>query len=158
MRQPIDAMLESTMATKPLSPQELRVWHAFRLMNEDVLTRVGQDIAQATGLSGPEFGVLSRLEAFGHGEMRQQELARVMGWDKSRLSHQLSRMETRSLVERRPGGGKVVLVVLTKSGREKLDRARPIHAHSVRKNLLNRISPEQTATIVRISNLLGEEP
>lgn len=158
MRQPFDAMLESTMATKPLSPHELRVWHAFRLMNEDVLARVGQDIAQATGLSGPEFAVLSRLEAFGHGEMRQQELARVMGWDKSRLSHQLNRMERRSLVERRPGESKVVLVVLTKLGREKLDRARPIHAHSVRKNLLNRISPEQTATIVRISNLLGEEP
>ena len=51
------------MATKPLSPHELRVWHAFRLMNEDVLARVGQDIAQATGLSGPEFAVLSRLEA-----------------------------------------------------------------------------------------------
>jgi hypothetical protein len=49
------------MTMKPLSPQELRVWHAFRLMHEDVPARVGRDIAQATGLSGPEFGVLSRL-------------------------------------------------------------------------------------------------
>jgi hypothetical protein len=40
------------MTMKPLSPQELRVWHAFRLMHEDVLGRVGRDIAQATGLSG----------------------------------------------------------------------------------------------------------
>jgi DNA-binding MarR family transcriptional regulator len=145
------------MATKLLSAHELRVWHAFQFLNEDVLTRVGHDIARATGLSGPEFGVLSRLEAIGRGEMRQQALARVMGWDKSRLSHQLRRMEARSLVERRPVGGKVVLVALTKLGREKLDCARPIHAHSVRKNLLERISPEQTATIVRLSNLLGEE-
>jgi hypothetical protein len=62
------------MSTKPLSPHELRVWHAFRLMGEDVMARVGRDIADATGLSGAEFGVLSRLAALGKGEMRQQAL------------------------------------------------------------------------------------
>jgi DNA-binding MarR family transcriptional regulator len=145
------------MTTKPLSPRELRVWHAFLLMGEDVLGRVGRDIAQATGLSGPEFGVLSRLASLGKGEMRQQALAGVMAWDKSRLSHQLTRMQQRALIERRHTGGKTVLVVLTKLGREKLDAARPIHADSVRRNLLSRLTQEQIDTIVRVSNLLGEE-
>lgn len=145
------------MAIKPLSPHELRVWHAFLLMGEDVLGRVGRDIAQATGLSGSEFGVLSRLAAIGKGEMRQQALARVMTWDKSRLSHQLTRMEQQALIERRRTDGKTVLVVLTKLGREKLDLARPIHAASVRRNLLSRLTQEQIDTIVRVSNLLGEE-
>lgn len=146
------------MSTKALSPRELRVWHAFLLMGEDVLGRVGRDIAQATGLSGPEFGVLSRLSAIGKGEMRQQALARVMTWDKSRLSHQLTRMQQRGLVDRRYANGNTVLVVLTKLGREKLEAARPIHAESVRRNLLSRLTPEQVDTIVRVSNLLGEEP
>jgi DNA-binding MarR family transcriptional regulator len=150
-------MLTAAMSTKGLSPHELRVWHAFLLMGEDVLSRVGRDIAQATGLSGPEFGVLSRLSAIGKGEMRQQALARVMAWDKSRLSHQLTRMEQRGLVERRNANGNAVLVVITKLGREKLEAARPIHAESVRRNLLSRLTPEQVATIVRVSNLLGEE-
>jgi DNA-binding MarR family transcriptional regulator len=145
------------MTTKPLSPRELRVWHAFLLMGEDVLGRVGRDIAQATGLSGSEFGVLSRLAALGKGEMRQQALASVMAWDKSRLSHQLTRMQKRALIERCHTEGKTVLVVLTKLGREKLDAARPIHAESVRRNLLSRLTPEQIDTIVRVSNLLGEE-
>ena len=145
------------MSTMPLSPRELRVWHAFRLMHEDVLGRVGRDIAQATGLSGPEFGVLSRLAAIGKGEMRQQALASMMAWDKSRLSHQLTRMQERSLIERRRVDGKTVLIALTKLGREKLDAARPIHAASVRRNLLSRLTPEQIVTIVRVSNLLGEE-
>ena len=143
------------MTMKPLSPQEFRVWHAFRLMHEDVLARVGRDIAQATGISGPEFGVLSRLA--GKGEMRQQVLARMMAWDKSRLSHQLTRMQERSLIERRRVGGKTVLVGLTKFGREKLDAAGPVHAASVRRNLLSRLTQEQIDTIVRVSNLLGEE-
>ncbi len=145
------------MSTKLLSPRELGVWHAFQVMNEDVLGRVGRDLAQAVGLSGPEFGVLSRLAAIGKGEMRQQALATVMGWDKSRLSHQLTRMKERALIERRPGEGNAVLVVLTKLGRDKLEAARPIHAESVRRNLLSRLSQEQIETIVRVSNLLGEE-
>jgi DNA-binding MarR family transcriptional regulator len=145
------------MTAKLLSPRELRVWHAFLLMGEDVLGRVGRDIAQATGLSGSEFGVLSRLAALGKGEMWQQALASVMAWDKSRLSHQLTRMQERALIERRHTDGKAVLVVLTKLGREKLDAARPMHAESVRRNLLSRLTSEQIDTIVRVSNLLGEE-
>lgn len=150
-------MLSAAMSTRLLSPHELRVWHAFLLMGEDVLGRVGRDIAQATGLSGPEFGVLSRLAALGKGEMRQQALARVMSWDKSRLSHQLTRMQQRGFIERRHADGNIVLVVLTKLGQERLEAARPIHADSVRRNLLSRLTPGQIDTIVRVSNLLGEE-
>jgi len=145
------------MAIDPLSPHELRVWHAFKLMGEDVMARVGRDIAEATGLSGPDFGVLSRVADLGKGEMRQQRLAESMGWDKSRLSHQLTRMQARDLIERREADKRVVLVVLTKHGREKLKAARPIHAESVRRNLLGRLSREQIETMVRISNILGED-
>jgi len=121
------------------------------------MARVGRDIAEATGLSGPDFGVLSRLANIGKGEMRQQRLAEVMGWDKSRLSHQLTRMQNRKLIERREAEKRVVLVVLTGHGREKLEAAWPIHAESVRRNLLDRLSAEQIATLVRISNILGED-
>jgi len=38
-----------------------------------------------------------------------------------------------------------------------LDAARPIHAESVRRNLLSRLSAEQIDTIVRVSNILGED-
>jgi DNA-binding MarR family transcriptional regulator len=145
------------MSNKLLSPQELRIWHAFKLMGEDVMERVGRDIAQATGLSGPDFGVLSRLAAPGKGEMRQQALAESLGWDKSRLSHHLTRMQQRQLVERREADTRVVLVVLTKQGRAKLHAARPVHAESVRRNLLSRLSAKQIETIVRVSNLLGDE-
>jgi DNA-binding MarR family transcriptional regulator len=145
------------MTARSLSPRELRIWHAFLSMGEDVLERVGGDVARATGLSGPEFGVLSRLAAFGKGEMRQQELATVMGWEKSRLSHQLSRMQKRKLIERRAGDGRATLIVLTRTGREKLGFALPVRAESVRRNLLSRLSAEQIETIIRVSNLLGDE-
>jgi DNA-binding MarR family transcriptional regulator len=125
-------------------------------MGEDVMRRVESDIAEATGLSGADFGVLSRL-GYCQGEMRQQVLAESIGWDKSRLSHQLTRMKERGLIERRKADKRVVVVVLTKHGREKLTAARPVHAESVRRNLLARLNDEQIATIVRVSNILGEE-
>jgi DNA-binding MarR family transcriptional regulator len=145
------------MSTKLLSPRELRVWHAFKLMGDDVLRRVGRDIAAGTGLSGPEFGVLSRLASLGKGEMRQQSLAEMMDWGKSRLSHQLTRMKECGLIERRSADKNTVMVVLTGLGREKLEAAWPVHAESVRRNLLSRLSSEQIDTIVRVSNILGED-
>jgi DNA-binding MarR family transcriptional regulator len=145
------------MSSKPLSPQELRVWHAFKIMSDEVMSRVAKDLTEGAGLSGPDFGVLSRLWNFGKGEMRQQDLARSMGWDKSRLSHQLTRMQQRQLVERCDGGNRVVLIKLTETGKDKLAAARPVHAESVRRNLLSRLTSEQIATMVRISNILSED-
>jgi DNA-binding MarR family transcriptional regulator len=145
------------MTMKLLSSQELRVWHAFMFMHEELLTRVGRDITKATGLSGSDFAVLSRLTAIGKGEMRQQALADMLTWDKSRLSHQLTRMQQRSLIERRRVDGKTSLIALAPIGRGKFDDARPIHAASVRRNLLSRLTQQQIDTVVRISNLLGDD-
>jgi len=145
------------MTVKPLSPRELRIWHAFLSMGEDVLERVGRDINRATALSGAEFSVLSRLAAYGKGEMGQQELATVMGWEKSRLSHQLSRMQKRKLLERRAGDERTTRVALTKTGEERLKSALPVRAESVRRNLLSRLSAEQLEMILRVSNLLSDD-
>jgi DNA-binding MarR family transcriptional regulator len=155
-RQLLLVRVASAMPSELLSPQELRVWQAFRLMGEDVLSRIGRDLAGATGLSGPEFGVLSRL-AVDKGEIRQQALAECLGWDKSRLSHQLTRMEERGLIKRRGLDKRLVLVQLTALGRKTLEAARPVHAESVRRNLLSRLTAEQIATIVRVSNILGDD-
>jgi DNA-binding MarR family transcriptional regulator len=145
------------MPNQLLTPQELRVWHAFQIMGAEVLARVGRNLTAEVGLSGPEFGVLSRLAGIGKGQMRQQALAECMGWDKSRLSHQLTRMQQRGLVQRQSSDSRTVTVVLTRQGQKTLDAAAPVHAESVRRNLLSRLSKEQTATLVRISNILGDD-
>jgi len=143
---------------KPLlSPQEFRVWHAFQIMGAEVLSRVGRDLGAEAGISGPEFAVLSRVAGIGKGQMRQQALAECMGWDKSRLSHQITRMQQRGLVERHASDRRTVTVVLTREGQKTLDAAAPVHAESVRRNLLARLSKDQIAGLVRISNILGDD-
>jgi DNA-binding MarR family transcriptional regulator len=66
-------------------------------------------------------------------------------------------MQERSLIERCRVDGKTVLIAPSHLGREKLDAARPVHAATIRRNLLSRLTQEQIDTIVRVSNLLGEE-
>lgn len=144
------------MVSELLSQDELRIWHAFRLMNDEVLGRVGRDLTEATGLSGPEFGVLSRLAGLGKGEMRQQSLAECLGWDKSRLSHQLTRMERRGLIKRQESDSRIVLVQVTRLGRKTLDAALPVHSESIRRNLLSRLTAEQIATILQVSCILSK--
>ena len=132
------------MSTKLLSPQELRVWHAFRMMGDDVLDRAGREITEATGLSGPDFGVLSRLAALGKGEMRQQNLAECLGWDKSRLSHQITRMENADLVRREncESDRRGLYAVLTEHGLETMKKVAPYHVASVRRHFMDLVTPE----------------
>ena len=144
-------------AMKPavLSADEAELWRAWKLAGEVVMARVARDITDATGLSGPDFDVLSRLLDAGRGELRQQDLAGSMSWDKSRLSHQLTRMEQRRLLRRRTAGGRGVIVAITHAGRRAIRLARPTHAASIRRNLLSKIGARRQAMLAAVCRRLS---
>lgn len=141
-------MARSTALTR----RELGLWHAWQTVSEGVLSRVAHDVMEATGLSAADYGVLSRLIELGNGQLRQRELATALGWDKSRISHQLTRMQERNLLTRSKTAETGSRVALTPHGREAFERARPIHAEAVRRHLLERLTPEQAATILRLAD------
>ncbi len=124
-----------------LRAPEIELWFAWKRALEVVRSRIAEDIATATGLSDPDFGILTRLADAG-GVMRQNQLATSMGWDRSRLSHQLTRMGSRDLLNRRrvPGG---VEIVISEKGQGFADAARPVHAAAVRRHLVDRLSGEE---------------
>lgn len=118
-----------------LTDDEMALWCAWKLASETVRTRIAADINLTTGLSDPDFGVLTRVVEIGGGRMRQNQLAELMGFHRSRLSHHLRRMEERGLITRdRAGTG--MDVVATTAGTAAVEQARPLHAASVRKHLL----------------------
>lgn len=146
------------MKQAQLSKRELALWHAFKQMGQAVMAAVEKDLADHAGLTGSDFGVLSRLAELGKGELRQQALADSMGWHKSRLSHQLTRMQERGLVGRRETQPRVVTVTITALGRDRLGAARPVHAASVRRQLLDRLTAEQADLLLALSATLAGEP
>jgi DNA-binding MarR family transcriptional regulator len=142
---------------KPLSLEEIKTWHTFKQAGEIIFGLVVRDVAAATGLSAGDYGVLSRLVDLGGGTLRQIHLAKSMRWDKARLSHHLTRMQERGLIEREHVSGKEVFVKITQQGKTELADARPAHASSVRRHLLDRLSQEETKVLSKILTRLGAQ-
>ncbi len=125
-----------TLVTHPLDDGESARWTAWKWANDAVAAAVAEAIQEASGLSVPDFSVLSRVLEDGGGRMHQQELGNLLGWQRARLSRQLSRMTERDLVERSTDAGRRRLVAATAGGRRALGLARPAHAETVRRVLL----------------------
>jgi DNA-binding MarR family transcriptional regulator len=138
-----------------LSEDEAAVWHAVKSLGSTVVRRIGVDIAAATGLSGADYGVISRLDDLGDGRLGQQALTESMQLTKGAMSHQLTRMAERGLITREKGASGVT-VVLTGNGRDVLARARPVHAAAVREHLTGRLSAEERGVLLGVAGRLGE--
>jgi DNA-binding MarR family transcriptional regulator len=138
-----------------LSEDEAAVWHAVKSLGSTVVRRIGVDIAAATGLSGTDYGVISRLADLGDGRLGQQALAESMQLTKGAMSHQLTRMAERGLITREKGAAGVT-VVLTSQGQDVLARARPVHAAAVREHLTRRLSAEEREVLLRVAARLAE--
>jgi DNA-binding MarR family transcriptional regulator len=130
-----------------LSQDEMALWRAWKQASETVRTRVAADIMARTGLSDPDFSVLTRLAEDGGGRMRQNQLAASMGYHRSRLSHHLSRMRERGLVTTEAASGGVD-VAITAAGRELVRQARPVHAEAVRRHLIDPLAGLDVATVL----------
>ena len=143
------------MSHDRLTPDECAAWEAIKRLSGQALAAVGRDIEAATGLSGADFGILTRIADLGAGCLSQADLLASLQWEKSRLSHQLTRMEARRLVARERSGRRDVTIHLLACGREQAARARPIHAQSVRRHVLRHIDAEDARVLARIVDRLS---
>lgn len=133
------------MNERLLAPSELETWISYRRMRNRLADRIARATGNETGLSEADSDILIGLLA-GEGEpVRAIALRCGLEWEKSRLSHQLRRMEQRGLVRRDPclEDNRGAVIVLTAKGRELAIRARRAHDDAVRRFLFDVLSPEQ---------------
>jgi DNA-binding MarR family transcriptional regulator len=113
---------------------------------------VARDLNRDSGLSMPDYLVLSSLsEALGH-RCRLTELAGRMQWSASRVSHHVTRMQQRGLVTREDCSDDLrgAFVLLTEQGWAAIRAAAPAHASSVREHLIDLLSAEDVAALTSI--------
>ncbi|RIJ70040.1 MarR family transcriptional regulator, partial [Nakamurella silvestris] len=93
-------MVEShrTMPTR----EQLRIWRDYVETSEVIRTRLGSRMQTESSLSAGDYGVLLALTEAPQHTLRSSQLARLVGWERSRLSHHLGRMEKRHLIRRVP--------------------------------------------------------
>jgi DNA-binding MarR family transcriptional regulator len=131
-----------------LTSGEASTWRFIQRLTDLAQGVVEAEIRAAADLSTSEFDVLRcLLEAPGR-QLRQNELAARLGWDKSRLSHQLTRMEHRELIERQKAG-RIHGVAMTRLGAQKFDLAGSAHAAAVRSLLVEHLSSEEREALLR---------
>ncbi|WP_372585179.1 MarR family winged helix-turn-helix transcriptional regulator [Mycobacteroides abscessus] len=106
------------------------------------------------GLSESDFSVLVTLLEADEQRRRFGDLRTELGWTKSRLSRQLTRMESRTLIAKQnlDTDGRAVVVILTQTGRDVILAATPAHYQDVRRWFLDSLTPAQLKTIVEVSS------
>ncbi|MEK3685976.1 MULTISPECIES: MarR family winged helix-turn-helix transcriptional regulator [Paenibacillus] len=130
----------------------MQLWNMWKGSFKRIFGRVVKEMSEHTGLSEGDFGVLDRLVQFGEGKLRQQELADSMDWDKSRLSHHLTRMEKRGLVLRKPlDTDRGVQIIITSAGSSALEAALPIVSKAIRKHFLDQLTDEDIKSITTLA-------
>ena len=138
-----------------LSHPDRDLWRGFRRTYEQVSLAVERDLAAATELSAADHGILSRLAEAGPLGVRQHELALAMRWDRTRLSHHLTRMEQRQLLTRSKNGERGTHIVITAQGDAARKAADPVHDEAVTRHFIANLSMEQRDALTSLAARLS---
>jgi DNA-binding MarR family transcriptional regulator len=148
-----------------LDEREQHVWQAYLHVNQHLYAVLEDQLVRDAGLSGADYKVLVPLSEEPGGVLRARELCTEIGWDRSRLSHHVSRMEKRGLVAREECSedARGLMVRLTKTGRHAIEGAAPAHAESVRRYFFDLLSDKELVTLAAVfdrvlENLAREQP
>src|SRR5690349_16373840 len=78
----------------------ITVWSRFQVVYGRLAGEINRTLYKETGLSEADAAVLIALLDTPEAQLHSFELRCGLAWEKSRLSHQLRRMETRGLIVR----------------------------------------------------------
>lgn len=141
----------------------MRTWRAYVVGKALLDYRLHRDLQEEHDLALADYELLVRLAEAPGGRARMSTLAGQVASSKSRISHQIARMEKSGLVRREecPSDGRGVFAVLTDHGQEVLRSAAPTHVRGVRDNLVDLLSERERSVLAEVfervmSHLRGE--
>ncbi|MEY9964080.1 DNA-binding MarR family transcriptional regulator [Streptacidiphilus sp. MAP12-16] len=142
-----------------LDDTEQRAWRAFLRMQAQLTARLGRELQADSELSLADYDVLVHLTDPAGGRLRILELARELDWEKSRMSHHLSRMVKRGLIcrEECPADGRGAFIAITPAGRAAIEAAAPRHVETVRRLVFDALSPDQVSALAEVSERILEQ-
>jgi DNA-binding MarR family transcriptional regulator len=156
--------------TRWLDAREAHLWQSYRDSYRELISALEARLIQNSGLSGADYALLHPLSSSPQGVLRTRDLGLSVGWERSRLSHQVSRMEKRGLVVREEcaSDARGSMVRLTDAGRAAVEAAAPDHVDAVRTYLLDKLTGEEQDILATLldrvltdlpeRNLCGTDP
>ena len=118
-----------------LEGDEQRAWLAYIRVQLRLAYEMNRQLLADSGLSLPDYHVLTALSVAEGAQMQITMLAAKIGWERSRVSHHVRRMSARGLVAcaLSDADRRVTEVTLTGQGRQALEEAAPGHVDLVRR-------------------------
>jgi DNA-binding MarR family transcriptional regulator len=142
---------------KWLDTREDRAWRGYQHMHSELNRRLSRQLQRDAGLSDADYAVLVNLSEAPDRRLRLYELGRGLHWEKSRVSHQLTRMAQRGLVARQncAADGRGAFVVLTDEGFAAITSAAPQHVETVRRYFIDALTPAQLDALSEITDAVS---
>lgn len=108
---------------------------------------------QESGLSGADYEILAVLSGHDGDRMPARDLCATLGWEKSRLSHQLRRMQQDGMISREPNpdDARSTVVRLLPAGRTAIENAAPRHVADVRQNFIALLTSAELDTLATLN-------
>lgn len=146
------SVLASGDAPRWLTEREQRAWMGYRRMRTLLDLQLARDLNRDSGLSEPDYDVLSTLSEESDSRWRAGDLAQRLSWSTSRLTHHVNRMQARELVAREacPDDGRGAVIFLTATGWATLRAAAPRHVRSVREHFIDLLTEDQLDALAGI--------
>jgi DNA-binding MarR family transcriptional regulator len=118
-----------------LDDGQQRAWLAYIRVQLRLAYEMNRQLLADSGMSLPDYDVLTALSIADGGRMPITTLAAQIGWERSRVSHHVRRMTARGLVtcSLSAADRRVTEVTLTGRGRQALEEAAPGHVDLVRR-------------------------
>ena len=140
--------------TQPITHKERELWRAFFVMRRQLELTLERRLQADAAISSADFEILISLQDSPDHRLRAGQLGDIIGWEKSRVSHQITRMETRGLVTRRECGddARGVWVVLTEAGSRAVLSASHDHREALREYFFDVLSDEEKRALFGISS------
>ncbi|WP_338673020.1 MarR family transcriptional regulator [Streptomyces sp. SCSIO 30461] len=140
--------METETAARWLTDAEQCAWRTYLDVNRLLTYQLEKDL-QPFGLTINDYEILVNLSESDDLRMRMSDLAAATLQSKSRLSHQITRMENAGLVRREncESDRRGLFAVLTDHGMETMRKVAPHHVESVRQHFIDLLSPEALADL-----------
>jgi DNA-binding MarR family transcriptional regulator len=142
-----------------LEPEELRSWMTLAALMFKLPGALDYQLQRDSGLTHFEYTVLAGLSESPERSLRMSNLAGFANGSLSRLSHVVKRLERRGFVERRASEDdrRITVATITDAGFEQLVAAAPGHVATVRKYVIDALSPEQLQQLKVIGDQILEK-
>ena len=134
-----------------------KAWRAFHKIGTSLLPHLGRQITNHSGITGAEYVVLVALSELTAPSVSLNRLANGLGWEISRMSHQISRMEETGLVKKTKNqlDSRCFDVSITVKGRRIAEAAIPLQSKEINHCFSEVLTQAQMKALIEISEAIS---